>query len=193
MEVGSVADITENHLRKGSQIAVRASGEEYLKGLTEMVNRMTREKGARGLFVSTMWSANALSRRISFPKLPQNSMRVIDTVSLSIGSKLVNNPDFVFLPNPVPLESLLVVIERSLRDPAFEVNFLIFDSLSFFRRYYTQGQLNEFFNYIMNRMLEEEVNLIVMDQNPEVEDGLSRMMDSTMDRVIKIGKGGEKK
>lgn len=190
MKADSVKNINDNHFTKGSQVCIKASGEDYLKGLSDIVSRMTKEKGKRGVLVSTIWSANALSRRLSLSKLPNGSMRVVDTVSLSLGSKIVKNPDFTFLPDPVPLESILVVMERMLNDAAFRVNFLIFDSLSFFRRYYTQGQLTEFFNYVMNRMLEEEVNLIVLDQEKEMDDSISKMMASNMDRVIDIETGG---
>ncbi len=193
MDVRSVKDINENHFRNGTQLLIKASGEDYLKGFADIIEMMTKEKGSRGMLVSTIWSANALSRRISLSKLPRNSLKVIDTVSLSLGSNIQTNPDFTFLPNPVPLESILVVMERALRDQTIDVDFLVFDSMTFFRRYYTQGQLSEFFNYIMNRMLEEEITLMVLDQNPEIDDGISKMMGSTMDRVIQIKKGGGKK
>jgi len=193
MDVRSVKDINENNLRSGTQLLIKASGEDYLKGFADMIEMMTKEKGSRGMLVSTIWSANALSRRIGLSKLPRNSLKVIDTVSLSLGSNIQTNPDFTFLPNPVPLESILVVMERALRDQTIDIDFLVFDSMTFFRRYYTQGQLSEFFNYIMNRMLEEEITLMILDQNPEIDDGISKMMGSTMDRVIHIKKGGGKK
>jgi KaiC/GvpD/RAD55 family RecA-like ATPase len=193
VDITDINELNDKVLRPGTQLYIKASGEKYLKGFSDIVSLMTREKGSRGMLVSTIWSANALSRRISLSKLPRNSMKIIDTVSLSLGSNIIKNPDFTFLPTPVPLESILVVIERLISDPGTEVNFLIFDSLTFLRGYYTQGQLNEFFHYILNRMLEEEISTFIIDQDPDIQDGISNLLTSTMDRTITISKGGGKK
>jgi KaiC/GvpD/RAD55 family RecA-like ATPase len=174
-------------LRHGSQLLLRASGERYLNSFTELVSMLTRTEGSRGVLISTLWSANALSRRIGLGKLPRGSLKVIDTISLSLGSKATGSEGFIFLPTPSPLEYILVEIERLIKEHGKDMNFLILDTLTFLERHYTQGQLSEFFHYLLNRMLEEEITVIIFDQSPSGPSGIGDYLSSVMDRTINIG------
>ncbi len=191
MEIKDISEIDDRTLRKGSQIIISASGESFLTGFSELINRFTREKGSRGILLSTIWSANALTRRIGMSKLPKGALRVIDTFSLSLGSKVSSNPDFIFLPTPAPLESILVEIERAIRNKNNNSSFLVLDSLTFINSYYTKGQLSEFFHYLLNRMLEEEITVVIFDQVLDQDDPTKRLLTSIMDRTIILSNGGE--
>ena len=175
---------------QGSQVFVRASGGSYIKAISRLVDDMCGKEGQRGILISTQWSANAISRRLAITKLPKNSLRVVDTVSLTMGSGLENNDVFRFLPTPASLESILMEVERISRKG--ESSFLIVDSLSYLIKYYSQGQLSEFFQYLLNRMLEEEMNVIVFDQMASAPSPISQELSSIMDKTIDLDKGGKK-
>lgn len=186
-----IPGLDERHLRNGSQVILVASGERFLNGFPQIISHLTREKGNRGALLSTIWSANALSRRISLSKLPKGSLRIIDTVSLSMGSKITAKGNFTLLPSPVPLESILVELEKMIRSKGNGINFFILDSLSFLGKYYTKGQLGEFFHYVLNRMLEEEVTVIIMIQDHDREDPTLNLLESIMDRIVYLDEGGD--
>jgi hypothetical protein len=188
MIIQEVKDLDAKILRHGSQMLLRASGERYLKGISDLISILTREEGSQGVLLSTLWSANALSRRIGMSKLPRGSLKVIDTISLSLGSKVSGGDEFIFLPTPSPLEYILVEMERLIRERGKELNFLIIDSLTFLERYHTTGQLSEFFHYLLNRMLEEEITVIIFDQSPDSEKGIGPHLSSIMDRTVIVGK-----
>lgn len=192
MKVLKAREIDESLLRPGTQIHVVTSGEAYLKTFSELVMRLAKEQGRRGILISTLWSANALSRRLSISKLPRGSLKVIDTISLSLGSKVSKDEVFTFLSTPVSLESILMEIERSLSFDGPGHDFLVFDSLSFLSRYYTLGQLSEFFNFTFNRMLEDNITVVVFD-NQEEGSKVSKELISLMDHSINIKEGGGKK
>ena len=183
-------DISENVLRPGSQVLVAVSGEKYIKSFSEIIERLTKKQGRRGILVSTQWSANALTRRISLSKLPKNSLKIIDTISLSIGSKLTPSDDFVYLSTPVSLESILMEIERTMRAGKGNHNFLVLDSLTHLRRYYTDGQLSEFFHFLLNRMLEEEFSVLLFEQEDIEGSRISKELSSIIDHTLTISAGG---
>ncbi len=174
---------------QGSQVFVRASGGSYIKAISGLVEDMCGKEGQRGILISTQWSANAISRRLAITKLPKNSLRVIDTVSLTMGSGLENNDVFRFLPTPASLESILMEVERISKKGGS--SFLMVDSLSYLIKYYSQGQLSEFFQYLLNRMLEDEMNVIIFDQMMSDPSPISLELSSIMDRIIDL-KGGKK-
>lgn len=182
-------DISENILRPGSQALVAVSGEKYIKSFAEIIERLTKKQGRRGILISTQWSANALTRRIGISKLPKNSLKVIDTISLSIGSKLTPNDDFVYLSTPVSLEAILMEIERTVRSGKKDHNFLVLDSLTHLRRYYTDGQLSEFFHFLLNRMMEEEFSVLLFEQEDIEGSRISLELSSIIDHTLTISKG----
>jgi KaiC/GvpD/RAD55 family RecA-like ATPase len=186
--VEEVKELDAKTLRHGSQILIKASGERYLKGFSDIISILTREEGSKGVLISTLWSANALSRRISMSKLPRGSLSVIDTISLSLGSRVSGGEEFIFLPTPSPLEYILVEIERLVREHGRVINFIMFDSLTYLERYHTRGQLSEFFHYLLNRMLEEEITVIIFDQSGKDTNGMGTHLSSVMDRMVFIGK-----
>ncbi len=188
MIINEIKDIDHKTLGKGSQLLIQVSGERYLKGISDLISRLTKEKGSKGILLSTLWSSNALSRRIGLSKLPRGSLNVIDTISLSLGSKVTGGEGFIFLPTPSPLEYILVEMERLIREYGDDLKFFVLDSLTVIDRYYTQGQLSEFFHYLMNRMLEEEITVIIFDQSPDGVPGIGAHLSSIMDRTIRIGK-----
>ncbi|MFW3145649.1 MAG: hypothetical protein ACMUIE_02420 [Thermoplasmatota archaeon] len=192
MKAAKTKDIDDTLLRPGTQIYLKTSGEAYLKTFSELVTRLAKEQGRRGILVSTLWSANALSRRLSLSKLPRGSLKVIDTISLSMGSKVSQGEGFAFLSTPVSLESILMEIERTLSTQGPGHNFLVFDSLTFLSKYYTAGQLSEFFHFIFNRMLEESITVVIFD-NEEESSRISKELIPVMDHSIDIGEGGGKK
>ena len=177
---------------QGSQVFVRASGGGYIKAISGLVDDMCRKEGRRGILISTQWSANAISRRLAITKLPKNSLRVVDTVSLTMGSGMENNDVFRFLPTPASLESILMEVERIMGSKRGEISFLIVDSLSYLIKYYSQGQLSEFFQYLLNRMLEDGINVIIFDQMTSAPSPISQELSSIMDRMIDLDKGGKK-
>jgi KaiC/GvpD/RAD55 family RecA-like ATPase len=183
-------DISENVLRPGSQVLIEVSGEKYNKSFSEIIERLTKKQGRRGILISTQWSANALTRRVSISKLPKNSLKVIDTISLSIGSKLTPSEDFVYLSTPVSLEAILMEIERTIRAGRGDHNFLILDSLTHLKRYYTDGQLSEFFHFLLNRMLEEEFSVLLFEQEEIEGSRISKELSSIIDHTLTISKGG---
>jgi KaiC/GvpD/RAD55 family RecA-like ATPase len=183
-------DISENVLRPGSQVLIEVSGEKYIKSFSEIIERLTKKQGRRGILISTQWSANALTRRVSISKLPKNSLKVIDTISLSIGSKLTPSEDFVYLSTPVSLEAILMEIERTIRAGRGDHNFLILDSLTHLKRYYTDGQLSEFFHFLLNRMLEEEFSVLLFEQEEIEGSRISKELSSIIDHTLTISKGG---
>jgi KaiC/GvpD/RAD55 family RecA-like ATPase len=188
-----VKAIADNILRTGSQVLVITSGETYLKSFAEIIERLTKKQGRRGILISTQWSANALTRRAAMSKLPRNSLKVIDTISLSLGSKITPNEDFIFLSTPVSLEAILMEIERTIRSGGGDFNFLILDSLTHLKRYYTQGQLSEFFHFILNRMLEEEFTVLVYDQEEDENSRVSMELSAMIDHTLTLSKGGGSK
>jgi KaiC/GvpD/RAD55 family RecA-like ATPase len=187
-----VKDIEDSMLRPGSQVLVIASGEKYIRTFSDKVQWFTKKKGRRGMLISTQWSANALTRRVSLSKLPKNSLKVIDTISLSLGSSLTPSEDFTFLSTPVSLEAILMEIERNIRSEGGGYNFLMLDSLTHMKRYYTQGQLSEFFHFLLNRMLEEDFTVLIFDQEEEEASGLSMELSSMIDHTLNLNKGGGK-
>ncbi|MGA1819431.1 MAG: hypothetical protein ACMUHU_00315 [Thermoplasmatota archaeon] len=193
MVVEKVKSVPDGSLRPGAQIMISSSGEAFIKTFTELIERLTKKMGRKGVLISTQWSANALSRRISLTKLPKKSLRVIDTISLSMGSKLPVADDFAFLSTPVSLESILMEVERNFRSANGEYTFLVLDSLTHLKRYYTEGQISEFFHFLLNRMLEEQCLVILFDQErpggSRVSDQLSNMIDHTLQLIP----GGDQK
>ncbi len=193
MEVANSSEIKEMFLRTGSQIIVDCRGETYLRSFSDIIRELTKEQGRRGILISTLWSANALSRRISLSKLPNESLKVIDTLSLSLGSAPPKGDDFVFLPTPVSLESILMGVEKLLITQKGGFNFLIIDSLSIMSKNYTTARLSEFFHFLLNRMLEEEMLVIMFDQGGEEGSTISKEISSFIDETVIITEGGDKK
>ncbi|HHD16142.1 MAG TPA: hypothetical protein ENK47_05480 [Euryarchaeota archaeon] len=191
MLVESIGEMDRKLLKNGSQVIIKASGERYITGLSDLINRLVREEGDAGLLISTRWSSNALHRRIGFSKLPKGSLKVIDTISLSLGSRPASDPYFIFIPTPAPLESILIAVERSLKKGSKEMGFLMIDSLTYLKDHYTEGQLNEFFHYILNRMLENDISTFIFDQETGDGTAVSRRLASLMDNTVEIGGGGE--
>ncbi len=185
--------INDNLLRPGSQILVTATGENYIRTFSEIIDRLSKKGGRKGIIVSTQWSANALTRRVSLSKLPPGSLKVIDTISLSLGVRMAPKDDFVFLNTPVSLESLLMEIERIVRAKGSDFNYLLIDSLTHLDRYYTKGQLSEFFHYLLNRMLEEEFLVIIFDQESEKGSKAYDELQALLDHTIIIEGGGGRK
>jgi KaiC/GvpD/RAD55 family RecA-like ATPase len=186
-------EISDTVLRPGSQVLVEVSGEKYIKSFAEVIQRLTKKMGRRGILISTQWSANALTRRVSLSKLPKNSLRVIDTISLSLGSKVSPGEDFTYLSTPVSLEAILMEIERTIRVDKGNHNFLILDSLTHLKRYYTDGQLSEFFHFLLNRMLEEEFTVLMYEQGKIEDSRISKELSSVIDHTLTISKGGGNK
>ncbi len=176
----------------GSQVFVRASGGGYIKAISGLVDDLCGKGGRRGILISTQWSANAISRRLAITKLPKNSLRVVDTVSLTMGSGLENNEVFRFLPTPASLESILMEVERIIGSKKGEISFLIVDSLSYLSKYYSKGQLSEFFQFLLNRMVEDEMNVIIFDQMAQTHSPISQELSSIMDRTVDLEKEGKK-
>ncbi len=187
-----VKTIADNILRPGSQALALVTGETYLKSFAEIIERLTKKQGRRGLLISTQWSANALTRRVAMSKLPRNSLKVIDTISLSLGSKITPSEDFVFLSTPVSLEAILMEIERTIRAGGGDYNFLIIDSLTHLKRYYTMGQLSEFFHFLLNRMLEEEFTVLIFDQDEEETSRVFTELSGMIDHTLSLSGGGGK-
>ncbi len=173
---------------QGSQVFIRVSGGGYIKVISGLVDDLCSKEGQRGILISTQWSANAISRRLAITKLPKNSLRVVDTVSLTMGSGLENNDVFRFLPTPASLESILMEVERVIGSRKGESSFLIVDSLSYLIKYYSKGQLSEFFQYLLNRMLEDEMNVIIFDQMTQNPSSISQELSSIMDRTLELDK-----
>jgi len=187
-----VKEIPENILRPGSQILVSASGETYIRNFNELIEKLAKKQGRSGILVSTQWSANALTRKISLSELPRNGLKIIDTISLSLGSRITPSEDFIFLTTPVSLESILMEIERIVRSKKGGYSFLVIDSLTHLNRYYTRGQLNEFFHFLLNRMLEEEFLVVMFDQGGEGSRTPEELM-VMLDHKLIITDGGEGK
>jgi KaiC/GvpD/RAD55 family RecA-like ATPase len=109
---------------------------------------------------------------------------------MSIGSKLTPSEDFVFLSTPVSLEAILMEIERTVRAGRGDHNFLILDSLTHLKRYYTDGQLSEFFHFLLNRMMEEEFSVLLFEQEDIQGSRISEELSSIIDHTLTISKGG---
>ncbi|MGA1792434.1 MAG: hypothetical protein ACMUHM_00630 [Thermoplasmatota archaeon] len=193
MVVQKVKSVSDTSLRPGAQIMISSSGEAFIKTFTELIERLTKKMGRKGVLISTQWSANALSRRISLSKLPKKSVKVIDTISLSMGSKLPATDDFAFLSTPVSLESILMEIERTFRGSNGEYTFLLLDSLTHLNRYYTEGQINEFFHFLLSRMLEEQCLVILFDQEPPGSSRISDQLSNMIDQTLQLMPGGDRK
>jgi len=193
MVVQKVKSVSDTSLRPGAQIMISSSGEAFIKTFTELIERLTKKMGRKGVLISTQWSANALSRRISLSKLPKKSVKVIDTISLSMGSKLPETDDFAFLSTPVSLESILMEIERTFRGSNGEYTFLVLDSLSHLNRYYSEGQINEFFHFLLSRMLEEQCLVILFDQEPPGSSRISDQLSNMIDQTLQLMPGGDRK
>ena len=181
--------IDDNVLRTGSQVLIRASGEPFLKAFSSTIERMTKQHGSKGILISTLWSAKAMSRRLSMGQLSKGTLKVVDTVSLSMGSSVPSMDDFIFLSTPSSLESILVAIERLLQSSGEDMQFLVLDSLTFLTNYYSPGQLSEFFNFLLNRMLEEEMTVIIFDQRTDEVTAVSKELSSKMDHTIVLSEG----
>ncbi|MBN1390119.1 MAG: hypothetical protein JXA22_05700 [Candidatus Thermoplasmatota archaeon] len=193
MLIEEVMSIPKPALRPGAQVLAYASGEAYIKEFAEIIEHLAKRQGRRGILISTQWSANALTRRISLSKMPRMGLKVIDTISLSLGSRISSGDDFVFLSTPVSLESILIEIERILRSQNNECSFLVLDSFTSLKRYYTQGQLSEFFHFLLNRMLEEQLLVVMFDQEAPEGSRVSMELSSTIDHTFLISPGGGKK
>jgi hypothetical protein len=191
MDKGNFGDLTSILNEEGTQIYVNARGERYIRTLTDLINHLTKEKGGKGIILSTLWTANALTRRLSLTKSPRGSLIVLDTVSMKIGSGITDKEDFVFLPPPVSLETMMIGMERILEKYEHDLSFLLIDSLSFFERNFSSGQFSEFLGYVLNRMLEENIRVVVFDQEEDGSNLFSRGVASIMDHSIVMDKGGE--
>lgn len=183
--------IRESIKDPGTQMYILANGETYLNSLSELVENLVMGEKRKGLFLSTIWSANALSRRLSLSKLPKGSLKIIDTYSMNLGSSYKDREDFIFLATPVPLEMILAEIERLVSKKEGQFSFLIVDSLTTMKREYSPGQISEFFKYILSRTLEEEMKIVVFDQDPDSVSGVYREVSSTMDGVLDLRDGGD--
>ncbi|MGA1866136.1 MAG: hypothetical protein ACMUFK_01570 [Thermoplasmatota archaeon] len=183
-------DIPDTSLRPGAQVLVSASGEAYIRSFTGIIERLVKDQGRKGILISTQWSANALTRRITMSKMPRNSLKVIDTISLSLGSGLNNMEEFVFLATPASLEAILSEVERSIRSESFKFNFLVIDSLTHLKRHYTDGQLCEFFHLLLNRMLEEQYLVVLFDHEKLEDTNVSKVISSMIDQTYELTSGG---
>jgi len=175
---------------QGSHIYVKVEGETFIKLFMNLIEKQTQKARRRGILLSTLWSANALSRRVSLSKVPKDSLKVIDVISLQLGSDITRSEDFIFLPTPASLESILVQIERLLRERKGERSFLIIDSLSYLSRYFSRDQIEEFFHYLQNRMLEEDITMLVFDQDIPGKGPASDVVPMLMDHRYEVGKEG---
>lgn len=178
--------IRESIKEPGTQVYVMVSGEKYLNSLSDLLVSLIRAEGRKGLLLSTIWSANAISRRFSLSKLPKGSLKVIDTYSMNLGSAEKQKDDFIFLPTPVSLEMILIEIERILVNQKGEYSFLIVDSMTSMKRFFTSSQISEFFRYLLSRMLEEEMKVIVFDQDSQKDDESVRKVSSVMDGLVDL-------
>jgi hypothetical protein len=175
---------------QGAQIYARASGEVFIRSFVTVIEKQTLVAKRSGILISTLWTANALSRRIGLSQVPRGSLKVIDTVSMRIGSSIARSDDIVFLASPPSLESILVAVERQLLERKGERTFLILDSLSSLSRRFSRGELDDFFTYLLNRMLEEEITVIVFDQFSDGEDGPVADIAAMMDHRFDLSKEG---
>lgn len=176
---------------QGSHIYERASGETFIRSFTTIVEKQTLVAKKKGILVSTLWSANALSRRLSLSQLPRGSLKVIDAISLGLGSRIARTDDIVFLPTPAAPESILVAIERLISTKKGEHSFLILDSLTYLNRHFSRIQISDFFTYLLNRMLEEEVTVVIFDQDAEGRDGAAQDIAALMDHRFDLLKEDE--
>ncbi|MBN1540391.1 MAG: hypothetical protein JW939_09625 [Candidatus Thermoplasmatota archaeon] len=190
MEIKKVEEIPDPALRPGAQVLVFASGEVYIRSFTGILERLVTDQGRKGILISTQWSANALMRKISLSKMPRNSLKVIDTVSLSLGSGLTSMEEFIFLTTPASLESILAEVERGLRSEGSEYNFLVIDSITHLKRHHTDGELCEFFHLLLNRLLEEQFLVMLFEQEKLEDDNVSRMISSMIDQTFELAPGG---
>jgi len=174
---------------QGSQIFVRASGETFIRTFTGLIERQTQVGKRKGILISTLWSANALSRRLSLTKLSKGSLKVIDTVSMQLGSPVPAMDDVIFLNAPVALESIMAELERVISDTKGVYTFLVIDCLDIFSDRFTYSQQSRFFNYVLNRMLEEDITVVVFDHSAE-ESRIAKEISSLMDHRIDMVKEG---
>lgn len=170
----------------GSQVFVYASGERFLRSFRDLLDDLCRKQGRSGILISTLWSANALSRRVAMSKLPRGSLKVVDTISLTLGSDIEESDVFSFLNTPASLESILIEVERIIERSGGKMAFVVLDSMTFLTKYYSPGQLSEFFQYLLSRSLEENLNLVVFDQLKSANDIVSLELSSLMDSVIDL-------
>ncbi|MGA1821571.1 MAG: hypothetical protein ACMUIG_03490 [Thermoplasmatota archaeon] len=190
MKPRKISKISEVLKDPGTQVYAVAAGEKYLKSFSGLIEDLTKNQGRSGIVLSTFWSANALSRRLSLSKLPKGSVKIIDTVSMTLGSTQITKEDFTFLSTPVSLESVLVEIERLINIPNNDFSFFIVDSMTFLTKYYTGGEVAEFFRFILNRMLEEEIKVVIYDQTFDPGDPTSTQVSGMMDHLVTLGSGG---
>lgn len=190
MKPRKISNISEVLKDPGTQIYMVASGEKYLKSFSGLVENFTKDEGRSGIVLSTFWSANALSRRLSLAKHPKGSVKIIDTVSMTLGSTQIKKEDFTFLSTPVSLESILVEIERLIAIPNNDFSFFIVDSMTFLTKYYTSGEIAEFFRFILNRMLEEDIKVIIYDQAFDPENPSNARISGMMDHLVTLGSRG---
>ncbi|MDG6225053.1 MAG: hypothetical protein QCI82_06025 [Candidatus Thermoplasmatota archaeon] len=173
---------------QGSHIHVKVSGEAFLRTFTSLIEKQTQVAKRKGILISTLWSANALSRRVSLSNLPKNSLRIIDTVTMSLGSKETEIPNIITLPAPASLESILIEIERLMTEGKEEYSFLIIDSLGALSMDHPHSVMFEFFKYLTNRLLEEDVTFIIFDQDLDGTAAISRSISTLMDHNINMMK-----
>ena len=173
---------------QGSHIYARASGETFIRSFTTIVEKQTQVAKKRGVLISTLWSANAISRRLGLSQLPKGALKIVDTVSLQLGSRVSRSEDVVFLATPASLESILVEIERQVGAKKGEFSFLILDSLTYFSRHFTRSQISDFFTYLLNRMLEEEITVIIFDQLQEGDGSVAQDIGALMDHRFDLMK-----
>lgn len=175
---------------QGTHIYVRASGESFLRSFTSLIEKQTQLAKRKGILISTLWSANALSRRISLSNLPKGSLKTIDTVTMFIGSRDSSHPDIVMVPSPASLESILIEMERLITEDKDGYSLLIIDSFHTLARGHPKGVVDAFFKYMTNRLLEEDITFIIFDQNPEPDD-IDRSIISLMDHNLDLMKVGQ--
>ena len=184
-------DQISNFLRvadeQGSHIYVKAYGESFLRTFTSLIEKQTQVAKRKGILISTLWSANALSRRISLTNLPKGSLKTIDTVTMFLGSRESAFPDIVMIPSPASLESILIEVERLITEDKAGYSFLIVDSLDTLAGGHPKSIMDAFFKYITNRLLEEDITLIIFDQQ-QVANEISRSVISLMDHNLNLMK-----
>jgi hypothetical protein len=175
---------------QGSHIYVKAAGETFIRSFTAVVEKQILVAKKRGILISTLWSANALSRRLGLSQLPRGSLKVVDAVSLQLGSRIALTEDIVFLATPAAPESILVSLERMVTDRKGQYSFLILDSMTYLNRHFSRSQISDFFTYLLNRMLEEDITVIIFDQDATDQVGAAHDISALMDHSFDLQKEG---
>jgi archaellum biogenesis ATPase FlaH len=81
---------------------------------------------------------------------------------------------------------ILIEIERILVNQKGEYSFLIVDSMTSMKSFFTSSQISEFFRYLLSRMLEEEMKVIVFDQDSQKDDETVGKVSSVMDGLVDL-------